>query len=236
MRLADYIDNCAETILAEWESFAATRVPSASTMGTLALRDHAPQILHAIAADLRMYQSAAEQTAKSHGLAPIIPDAPHTAAEAHGALRAQSGFSMTQLVSEYRALRASVLRLWMASEGTSHDFTLLHDVIRFNEALDQAVAESVDYFSREVERSRAKREAMERALAINHARLDYAKRLSGVGFWHCDLPFDVLEWDDRVKEHFFFRADGQNHHCGLLRSTSSGRSRGDAGRDGCIDA
>lgn len=43
-----------------------------------------------------------------------------------------------------------------------------------------------------------------RALEVNRARLDYATRLSGVGFWYCDLPFDFLEWDDRVKEHFFF--------------------------------
>jgi signal transduction histidine kinase len=44
----------------------------------------------------------------------------------------------------------------------------------------------------------------ERTLALYRSRLDYATRLSGVGFWYCDLPFDVLEWDDRVKEHFFF--------------------------------
>src|SRR5690349_12583736 len=44
----------------------------------------------------------------------------------------------------------------------------------------------------------------DRALAFNRARLDYATRLSGVGFWSCDLPFDYLEWDERVKEHFFF--------------------------------
>jgi signal transduction histidine kinase/ActR/RegA family two-component response regulator len=44
----------------------------------------------------------------------------------------------------------------------------------------------------------------DRALAFNRARLDYATRLSGVGFWYCDLPFDYLEWDERVKEHFFF--------------------------------
>jgi signal transduction histidine kinase len=43
-----------------------------------------------------------------------------------------------------------------------------------------------------------------RALEVSRARLDYATRLSGVGFWYCDLPFDFLEWDDRVKEHFFF--------------------------------
>ena len=48
--------------------------------------------------------------------------------------------------------------------------------------------------------------ATDRALALNRARLDYATRLSGVGFWYCDLPFDYLEWDERVKEHFFFAA------------------------------
>jgi signal transduction histidine kinase/CheY-like chemotaxis protein len=48
------------------------------------------------------------------------------------------------------------------------------------------------------------RAAADRALALNRARLDYATRLSGVGFWYCDLPFDELEWDERVKEHFFF--------------------------------
>ncbi len=44
----------------------------------------------------------------------------------------------------------------------------------------------------------------DRALAESRGRLDYATRLSGIGFWYCDLPFDVLEWDARVKEHFFF--------------------------------
>ena len=48
------------------------------------------------------------------------------------------------------------------------------------------------------------RAAADRELALDRARLDYATRLSGVGFWYCDLPFDYLEWDDRVKEHFFF--------------------------------
>ena len=48
------------------------------------------------------------------------------------------------------------------------------------------------------------RAAADHALALNRARLDYATRLSGVGFWYCDLPFDELEWDEQVKEHFFF--------------------------------
>jgi signal transduction histidine kinase/ActR/RegA family two-component response regulator len=48
------------------------------------------------------------------------------------------------------------------------------------------------------------RTAADRALALDRARLDYATRLSGVGFWYCDLPFDELQWDERVKDHFFF--------------------------------
>jgi signal transduction histidine kinase/CheY-like chemotaxis protein len=46
--------------------------------------------------------------------------------------------------------------------------------------------------------------ASDRELALERSRLDYATRLSGVGFWYCDLPFDELQWDERVKEHFFF--------------------------------
>ena len=49
------------------------------------------------------------------------------------------------------------------------------------------------------------RTVADRALALDRARLDYATRLSGVGFWYCDLPFDELKWDDKVKDHFFFR-------------------------------
>ena len=48
------------------------------------------------------------------------------------------------------------------------------------------------------------RAAAEQALALSRSRLDYATRLSGVGFWYCDLPFDELRRDDRVKEYFFF--------------------------------
>jgi PAS domain S-box-containing protein len=50
------------------------------------------------------------------------------------------------------------------------------------------------------------REHAER-LAESRARLDYAVRLSGIGFWYCDLPFDELKWDERVKEHFWLPPD-----------------------------
>jgi len=138
----------------EWEAFAATRLPAGSKMDYLALRDHAPQILRAIAADLRVTQAAAEQLAKSRGLAPLVPGAPETAAEVHGTLRAEGGFSIAQLVSEYRSLRASILRLWTKSDSHSDFASAAEDVMRFNEAIDQAIAESVNVYSQEVDRGR----------------------------------------------------------------------------------
>jgi signal transduction histidine kinase len=81
-----------------------------------------------------------------------VADAPHTAAQTHAILRARSGFDIIQLVAEYRALRASVLQLWM--DGCAPEAPHLDDIIRFNEAIDQAIAESVRSFSAEVERER----------------------------------------------------------------------------------
>ncbi len=154
MRLADFIDTRLHEILLDWEAFAATRLPASSKMDALALRDHAPQILHAISADLRTPQTAAEERAKSHGLAPVLAGAPNTAAEVHGMLRAQGGFSLIQLTSEYRALRASVLRLWATANGSSDLASVAEDMMRFNEAVDQAIAESVNFYSQEVDRGR----------------------------------------------------------------------------------
>lgn len=53
------------------------------------------------------------------------------------------------------------------------------------------------------------RVAAQRELAESRARLEYAVRLSGVGFWYCDLPFDELNWDARVKDHFFLATDAR---------------------------
>lgn len=38
-------------------------------------------------------------------------------------------------------------------------------------------------------------------------RFEFVRKSSGVGFWYCDLPFDVLQWDELVKDHFHLAAD-----------------------------
>jgi PAS domain S-box-containing protein len=47
----------------------------------------------------------------------------------------------------------------------------------------------------------------EAALQQSEERSAFVRRSSGVGFWYCDLPFDVLQWDDLVKEHFHLPPD-----------------------------
>ena len=152
MRLADFILHDMEAILAEWEAFATTLLPAAQDMTSLALQDHARQILQAVSKDLASPQTREAQSAKSKGLAPRVEGAPETAAQTHAVLRARSGFDINQLVAEYRALRASVLRRWMDASAVSQ--LEMEDVIRFNEAIDQAVAESVGHFHTQVERAR----------------------------------------------------------------------------------
>lgn len=152
MRLAEFILDNMESVLAEWEEFAATMLPAAEGMTPLALRNHAQYILEAVAKDITTHQTREEQSEKSKGWAAKPAVAPETAAHTHAVLRAQSGFDINQLVAEYRALRASVLRLWI--DASPLDEPGVEDVVRFNEAIDQAIAESVGHFHAEVERYR----------------------------------------------------------------------------------
>jgi signal transduction histidine kinase len=149
--MTSFIIDHMEEILAEWEAFAGTMTPAADTMDTAALRDHAKQMLEAIARDIQTVQSGEEQDLKSRGLAP--DSGRGSAAAAHGALRQQVGFDLGQLVAEFRALRASVLRIWLARKGYA-DAPSAYEMARFNEAIDQALGESVTTYSAELAKSR----------------------------------------------------------------------------------
>lgn len=46
------------------------------------------------------------------------------------------------------------------------------------------------------------RKETERRLRESEERSAFVRKSSGVGFWYCDLPFDVLQWDALVKAHF----------------------------------
>jgi PAS domain S-box-containing protein len=46
-------------------------------------------------------------------------------------------------------------------------------------------------------------------LREHRERLELMAQSSEVGFWFCDLPFDKLVWDERVKEHFWYPPDAE---------------------------
>ncbi|MFN3579232.1 MAG: sensor histidine kinase [Pseudomonas sp.] len=150
MRLHKFISSNMESILKEWEDFARANQPSGGDMHVVELRDHAKEMLSNIVRDMETAQTEQERASKSQGHSPA--SGPDTAAEVHADERLGSGFSISLLVAEYRALRASVLRLWFQDAGPykQDDVDEVEDLIRFNEAIDQALAESVTRYSEAV--------------------------------------------------------------------------------------
>ncbi|WP_404438834.1 ATP-binding protein [Stutzerimonas chloritidismutans] len=151
MRLSTFITDNLEPILQAWEDFAKSITPANRMMNSADLRDHAEQMLRAIAEDLQTPQTTAQQIDKSKGNAPGSAD--QTAAETHAVTRLVAGFTLDQMVSEYRALRSSVLMQWLQQIKSGTDFEV-EDMTRFNEAIDQALAESIGSYSRAVDASR----------------------------------------------------------------------------------
>jgi diguanylate cyclase (GGDEF)-like protein/PAS domain S-box-containing protein len=148
-RLSDFIRSNLDAILAAWEQFA-TAVPVPRRLDTAALRDHAQGILQAVADDLEQPQSAQQRHEKSQGRGPrsaIVSEA-----ALHGAGRFSAGFSINDELAEFRALRASVLRLWIEA-GAGPAECVGEDLARFNEAIDQALAESVARYAADKERN-----------------------------------------------------------------------------------
>jgi signal transduction histidine kinase len=150
VRLSKFILSNLEEILKEWESFASTVLPG-KQFNKVMLRNDAAQMLSKIAKDMEMSQTAAQQTVKSRGRGPR--SAQDTSAETHSVNRLSQGFNEVQSLSEFRALRATVIRLWMNSSPKLDD-SAIYQLIRFNEGIDQAVSESATRFMEQIEESR----------------------------------------------------------------------------------
>ena len=151
MRLSEFIVLNLEPILTQWESFAATISPN-SKFTKIVLRNAAGEILRAIAQDMETAQSASEQVEKFTGRGRRPQE--DSAAESHAAERRGLGFNHAQLLSEFRALRATVIRLWIESSPDLGDHSNIVQLIRFNEGIDQALSESTARFMQEIDASR----------------------------------------------------------------------------------
>lgn len=137
MKLSTFIHDNRNHILKEWEIFVATLIPELSPK---LLRDHAEELLQAIVLDMETAQSVKEQAAKSkgQGIAHIMSESGIW----HATHRLETGFTLDQLVSEYRFLRASILHQWQSVKCEDKE-----GVTRFNESIDEALMEAVKEYS-----------------------------------------------------------------------------------------
>ncbi len=153
MPLHHFITQNLDAILVDWVAFARQLQPAGVHLDEVALLDHGRLILTEIAADMQKPQSDTEQQEKSEGNSSSAADSPQVPSRIHARQRKSQGFNIEELVAEYRALRATVLRRWSRSANDiqgSH----LESVTRFNEAVDQAIAESLQAFMGELDKSR----------------------------------------------------------------------------------
>lgn len=146
MSLAEYITENIESLLDDWVDLASNQLPAADSMGMAALRNGARSIMLAIAADMQSYQSDTEQEQKALGERPANAPAITITARNHAIQRFDHSFTLKQLMAEYRALRASVIRHWTRQlDEVGPDE--LQELIRFGEAVDQSLIEAADLFN-----------------------------------------------------------------------------------------
>jgi signal transduction histidine kinase len=150
--LSEFLRSHADEILKAWDQFARTVPNAGAKLDAGELRDHAAELLACIAADMEQPQSARQQRAKSRGEATHPAALGDSAAQTHADTRITAGFGILPMMTEYRALRASVLHLWARSrpETTSAE---VEQITRFNEAIDQAIIESVARFTERTKQS-----------------------------------------------------------------------------------
>ncbi|MGT2471845.1 sensor histidine kinase [Paraburkholderia terrae] len=151
MSLSDFIEANLPGLVDDWTDYARTINLADGRLDESQLRDAARAILVRIAADMREPQTAAQQKAKSRGERPDPKCDFNLVAHQHADDRLSQGYGINDVVAEYRALRASVLRRWL--QKPQDDVAFL-EMIRFNEAIDQMLAESVRQYAQRTERIR----------------------------------------------------------------------------------
>jgi len=145
MPLIDFLRANEPEIIDQFEAFARTLVPDASSMSAAEFRDHAQEMLNAVIDDMDDPQTMREQSRKSRGLG--MKHAMQASAVLHADNRLTHQFDVSAIVAEFRALRASVLRLYRAHGGDAD----LEGIERFNEAMDEALGASVTRFSEQLD-------------------------------------------------------------------------------------
>ena len=150
MRIGEFIRTHPDEIEPAWEAFAKSISSFAPDLSVWSWRDHLREILTAMVDDMESPQSLEEQEEKSKGKG-LRGGSLDRISALHARMRLNSGFNLQQAISEYRALRSSILFLWVRSRP-SNDDVVLSEVTRFNETVDQAIAEIIRRYADRSER------------------------------------------------------------------------------------
>lgn len=153
MKLTDFIKNHKEDITTEWVKFAKDNIDGIKELNLIEVQDHIKQMLDRIVDSMETLETDDQQEIKSKGNKNML-SGESKAANQHGAQRADVGFDIMELSSEFRALRASVLRLWEANSKEKKLDTHFQDMIRFNEAIDEVWMISLKHFQHKVDDSK----------------------------------------------------------------------------------
>nr|WP_305118986.1 sensor histidine kinase [Tahibacter harae] len=147
--MAEFIKANHGRIVEAWQQFAEGLPPFNGQTSAAELHAHAGRLLDAVADDMRAPQGAcgaAESAARNESMI--------AGGSEHGLQRHAAGLSLVAMTSEFRALRAVVLRLW-AGAGFVRSPEAFDDLVMFNESLDRITAEAVLAFAQAAERDRA---------------------------------------------------------------------------------
>lgn len=153
MTLAKFIRENKDEITHEWVKYARENIGRTDIMENSEVTDHIRQMLNRIVADMESSQTDAEQEEKSKGNK-NLGAGDGKAASDHGEQRLKFGFDFMQLSSEFRALRASVLRLWSHKSREENWKIDFHDMVRFNEAIDEVWMISLHRFQEKLDESK----------------------------------------------------------------------------------
>jgi signal transduction histidine kinase len=147
MALSTFIREHHDEIIREFVVFAKTLMPPGAAMTDTELADHAAEMLTAVVQDMGLTQSLGEESDKAQGRGSA--QTMELSATRHADDRILHGFTFRSVLAEFRALRATVLRLYENSGDSD-----LIEVRRFNEAIDEALTTSMDRFASETDRFR----------------------------------------------------------------------------------
>ena len=164
MSLSTFIRNHHDEIISEFAVFAKTLMPPGADMSEEELRDHAEDILNAVVHDISIAQTSSEQALKSQGRGSA--KTMEASGKLHADDRIHHGFPFRSVLAEFRALRATVLRLYAESGQVD-----LREVARFNEAIDESLTASMDRFAVQTDRFRISSSASSATICARHSGL-----------------------------------------------------------------